>query len=308
MGEKVSVTKRIGGRLTAAAAMAFLLFAPAWAEARTGAAPPNPAIWLLADEDTRIYLFGTVHILPHDLVWRSEALERVIAEADELVLEIGEEPAADEAAALFAPMMMDKSVSILGRVSPARRAALREMIAASGLPIELYDRMHSWGAAFMLVGASFREAYADPNAPEAPLTGVEDSLRVDFERDNRPISGVESVETQLGFFDAMPLGEQRAFLESTIDAYLSEEAVFDPEEAGWVRGDVESIGAEMEALPPALFERLITRRNAAWTEWLVERLRRPGTVLFAVGAGHLAGRDSVQSMLAGRGLRANRLP
>ena len=65
---------------------ALWLAGPAWAETAPTAqqarpaAPlaqpqgePRPAIWLLADEDTRIYLFGTVHVLHPDLRWRSVA-------------------------------------------------------------------------------------------------------------------------------------------------------------------------------------------------------------------------------------------
>jgi uncharacterized protein YbaP (TraB family) len=59
--------------------------------------------------------------------------------------------------------------------------------------------------------------------------------------------------------------------------------------------------------PPALFDVLVRRRNAAWTSWLEARLKRPGTLLFAVGAGHLAGKESVQAMLAQRGLRVKRV-
>jgi uncharacterized protein len=49
------------------------------------------------------------------------------------------------------------------------------------------------------------------------------------------------------------------------------------------------------------------RRNAAWAEWVDRRMDQPGTVLVAVGAGHLAGEDSVQRMLADRGLQATRV-
>ncbi|MGZ8282938.1 MAG: TraB/GumN family protein [Allosphingosinicella sp.] len=112
---------------------------------------------------------------------------------------------------------------------------------------------------------------------------------------------------QLGFFSGMPLRAQRAFLESLVESAESGEDTFDPEEQGWLSGDVDAIGLEMEELPPDLYEPLITRRNARWTDWLIARLDRPGTLLFAVGAGHLAGRDSVQSMLAARGFRAARL-
>jgi len=52
---------------------------------------------------------------------------------------------------------------------------------------------------------------------------------------------------------------------------------------------------------------LITRRNRGFAEWLVRRMDRPGTVLFAIGAGHLTGPDSVQSMLESRGLHVQRI-
>jgi len=54
-------------------------------------------------------------------------------------------------------------------------------------------------------------------------------------------------------------------------------------------------------------KQLLDRRNRAWAGWLEQRLAQPGTVLVAVGAGHLAGRNSVQEMLAARGLAAERL-
>jgi uncharacterized protein YbaP (TraB family) len=63
----------------------------------------------------------------------------------------------------------------------------------------------------------------------------------------------------------------------------------------------------METLPPPLYEALITRRNRNFAAWLAQRLDRPGTVLFAIGAGHLAGRVSVQSMLESRGLHVQRI-
>jgi uncharacterized protein YbaP (TraB family) len=272
-----------------------------------GEAEPRPAIWLLADDDTRIYLFGTIHILPPDLQWRSAELDRIVAESDELVMEIGEDPDELTPEQLFLPMMLGKTVPILSRVSPERREPLRRIIEASGMPADSFDQMQTWAAALLLSVSAIAQSYADEDVPPGQLTGVEDELRADFVQARRPISGVESSEEQLRFFSRMPLRAQRAFLESLVDASLAGEAVFDPEERGWVSGNTDTIAAEMAELPPELFDLLITRRNRNWTDWLIGRLERPGTVLFAVGAGHLAGRDSVQSMLAARGFRAARL-
>jgi hypothetical protein len=60
-------------------------------------------------------------------------------------------------------------------------------------------------------------------------------------------------------------------------------------------------------MPQPIYERVYAARNRAWADWLERRLDQPGTVLFAVGAGHLAGRDSVQELLERRGLAARRV-
>ncbi|MFA6220354.1 MAG: TraB/GumN family protein [Erythrobacter sp.] len=57
----------------------------------------------------------------------------------------------------------------------------------------------------------------------------------------------------------------------------------------------------------ALHKALLADRNRAWASWLADRLERPGTVLLAVGAGHLFGKDKVQDFLSGHGLEAERL-
>ena len=48
-------------------------------------------------------------------------------------------------------------------------------------------------------------------------------------------------------------------------------------------------------------------RNARWADWIRARLRTPGTVFVAVGAGHLAGKDSVLAQLGERGIYSTRL-
>ena len=132
--------------------------------------------------------------------------------------------------------------------------------------------------------------------------------RADSVARNRRVSGVETTEQQLRIFARMPLHVQRAMLESMVDAYVAgDNGVMDPDEDGWVRGDVARIAAEMEAMPPEMFRALLVQRNSAWVDYLIARLDRPGTVLFAVGAGHLAGGASVQNMLGARGFRVTRV-
>jgi uncharacterized protein YbaP (TraB family) len=289
---------------------------PAAAPAPVAAAPapaaePRPALWLLADEDTRIYLFGTFHILPQGFRWRSPAVEAAAAAADELVLEVSDRATMQDPSAMAGAMMLGKWAPVLWRVSPDRRAALREMIEGTGLPVQTFDGFHTWAVFLSLSVAQIARDYGGEDGQPADLAdmpGVEDQLIVDFERRQRPIGGVETVREQMGFFQSMSFAEQRALLEAMIDDYRAGGHGAAPMgEADWARGDVDIIAAEGARLPPALYDVLLRRRNAAWTRWLAARMERPGTLLFAVGAMHLAGPDSVQAMLASRGITVRRI-
>jgi uncharacterized protein YbaP (TraB family) len=78
----------------------------------------------------------------------------------------------------------------------------------------------------------------------------------------------------------------------------------------WSEGDADRLAALMnESMKddPALAERLLYARNRNWAQWIDDRLDQPGTVFMAVGAGHLAGKESVQDALATRGIQSVRV-
>ena len=58
---------------------------------------------------------------------------------------------------------------------------------------------------------------------------------------------------------------------------------------------------------PEIKKVLLTDRNQRWAGWIAKRMEQPGTVFLAVGAGHLAGKESVQAMLKANHLEAVRV-
>ena len=58
---------------------------------------------------------------------------------------------------------------------------------------------------------------------------------------------------------------------------------------------------------PELNKILLTDRNARWAAWIDKRMETPGTVFVAVGAGHLAGKGSVQEQLKAYRIKAKRV-
>jgi hypothetical protein len=273
--------------------------------AQTRLEGPKPALWKVADKDSTIYLFGTIHLLPKGLQWRTPALDAAIAASDMLYLEtdLGSDVMAS------AQTMMKLGVSpglppIAERVPAEKRDSFRKAVAEAGVPEQALDRMETWAAALTLLALNFRKMGLDPEA------GVERGLASSYNGARKPVRGLETVEQQLGYFDSLSEPAQRALLVSMIDDPAQAHAEFQAMLNAWKSGDTDAIARTFDgetALSPELRDVLMKKRNAAWADWVAKRLDQPGTVMMAVGAGHLAGKDSVQHLLLARGLKATRV-
>lgn len=259
----------------------------------------RPALWRVADDDSTVWLLGTIHVLPREVNWRTPAVERAIAQSDSLLLEIAP-PDAARAVALFGAAAAARGLPpILDRVAPARRAALSRAIDAAGGTPAAYDRLKSWAAAVTLTSA------VDRARGHIRARGVEAVLADAFT--GKPVNGFETLAGQFALFDSLPEAAQRVLLDQAIDNTLNvRSATFD----AWAKGDTAALAATLApgfAAAPVLEQRLVTRRNARWSRWIARRMDAPGRVLVAVGAGHLVGARSVVAMLCARGLRVTRV-
>ena len=286
--------------------LAALVLATVAMVAPASAKEAKPALWQVYDRDTSIYLFGTVHLLPPGTQWRSAKLDKAAREAGTLVLEtvIDEKNPQVFAAELARLSVRPGLPPVVSRVPPAKQAALRAVIAKSGIPEAALNNMETWAAAFALLQLQFKELGV------SGTDGVESSLRKTFAAAGKPVEQLETNGQQLGFFDSLPEAAQRELLEGAIEEPAKAKQQFDSMFAAWMSGDVKAIGrtfnAEFEN-SPELRDALLRRRNYNWSGWLERRLGQPGTVFVAVGAGHLAGDESVVELLKRRGYRVKRV-
>jgi hypothetical protein len=287
-------------------ALAGLLpFAGTAGEAATAPKAAKPAMWKVADSDTTLYLFGTIHLLPKGQGWRTPAMDSALAGADELVLEVANIDDMMASAQAMAKLGMSPGLApIAQRVPEDKRAALRAMIAESGYPEAVFDRLETWAAALPLLGVTFKRLGLDPSL------GVESQIGAPFKASGKTVTGLETVEQQLGYFDTLSESAQRALLLSVVEESAETRAQFAEMLAAWASGDLKGIARTFDdetQMSPELKAALMSRRNAAWADWLAKRMEKPGTAFVAVGAGHLVGADSVQSMLKKKGLKAKRV-
>jgi len=264
-----------------------------------------PAMWRVYDADTEIILFGTIHELPATAVWQSPRILDAFDAAQSLVVEVD---IPDD------PYVVARSVERIGiqsglpplvdRVPKDRRAALLKAVDEAKLPIAALDRMRTWLAAItisdrLVDGAGF-----------GAENGVDTLLMARARTAKKPIVGLETIDQQLGYFDTLTEADQRALLLATVDDAGTARAETEKLVADWLAGDTDAIyaGADKELrTTPELLARLVTQRNARWADWIAGVMNNPGKQFIAVGAGHLAGPNSVQSLLEAKGFKVERI-
>ena len=263
----------------------------------------DPALWIVKDEDTTIYLFGSVHILKPGLGWFDDGVKAAFETSDQLMLELVEPPVA-EAQALFGKLAMDQQGKTLrSKMNDADRAVYETAMGKLGLPAAALDPFDPWAAAITISLLAIQKTGFDPNS------GVEKQLTAAANATKKPIAGLETMEFQLGVFDTLPESEQIAFLVETAKQIDDAGANMDKMVDMWAAPDPEGLGRLMnEGLTSrTLYDALLTKRNANWAKWIAARMDKPGVTFMAVGAGHLAGPTSVQTLLPAYGLTATRV-
>lgn len=304
---------RLAGGLTLAVASAGCATTSAQEDtAETIVAPTGPALWQVSDEDTTIYLFGTVHLLPQGLTWYEGPVANALAASEEYVTEIdmafaeadtSGQPSPE--AAQLAMKMAGAAMFVDGRkltdvMTDADRKKYAELVMSYGIPAETFDRFEPWFSALTLSMLPLQAQGYDANS------GVEVELGKAVGDKKR--TALESVDEQIAIFDSMPMDVQLRYLNQTVEGAPNVVALMNDVVKAWKVGDVDKIAKLMiNDMDDGVADRLLLQRNDRWADWIAARMDEPGTVFVAVGAGHLAAKGSVQDELAERGLTVTRV-
>lgn len=263
------------------------------------AAPP---MWVVRDADSELVLFGSVHLLPPGLKWRTPALDAALAAAEDLWLELPVDDASQEMGARLAQqrMLLPKGQTLDGQISAAGRARLRRVAPTLGLTAAQLQPLRPWMAELTVTVALAQRAGATSGG------GVEQSLVRDPRLTARQ-RAFETVEQQVALFADAPQREQASALEQTLREIEEDPLSYERLAKAWAAGDLKALQAEaldpMREQSPALFKRLVSDRNRAWTATLVERLKGSGRTVVVVGAGHLIGPQGLPQRLRALGYR-----
>ena len=267
----------------------------------------SPAIWKITDQDSTLYLFGTVHLMQPDIKWQRRDMQAAFDDVGTVFFEIPD----DDKSALQTSILQrrygvypgnEKLTDHLDKININRLTAAAYN---SDVPLSRLQKFKPWLAADILSVAAVDKAgmqYA--NSADA-------QMRIKAEQAHKSIRALDSVET---YFDAVaqqPDWVQIRALEQTIlhfNTLVSETLKVN---AAWLVGDTVLLENEMlapaKARSPELYQALFTQRNKKWSKTLEQFMQGDDNAMVIVGIGHMLGSDGLPALLANHGYKMERL-
>ncbi|HEY8510052.1 MAG TPA: TraB/GumN family protein [Steroidobacteraceae bacterium] len=263
-------------------------------------------VWAIRGAQNTVYLAGSIHLLKAGDATLPAAFDRAYEDAEALVMEIDLDDLDPFEAQKW---MMERgtfegNVTLRDVVGEESYRRVSEESRQLGLAVDGLQRFEPWTVALTLVQLKYMQLGFDSEQ------GVEKQLERRARADGKEITGLETVEEQLGYLDGLSYENQARFLDLTISEMKDIEHGTGELLAAWRAGDTEKL-SELLTLEyrkfPALYNLLLTERNKRWMPQIEKLLKEDEDYMIVVGALHLVGDDGLLAMLESKGLKAQQV-
>lgn len=269
--------------------------------------PPNPALYVVRDADSTMYLFGTLHIRRPGAPWGGPVAQAGLAEAQEVWTELIISPETD---AQTQGLAMRYGMAEAGRpLSSYFSAEENARIAAAaqqlGLQPQMIEPMRPWLAGISLSVLSMMRAGYDP------AQGADRLVDAYADANGKTARAFETAEQQLQMLAGMSDELQRQMMLDTLDEIEGGGELMATMDTAWQTGDQATLErivvTDLRREWPEFYQALLVNRNNAWVETLHTEMQGAGVDFVAVGAGHMLGEDGVVAQLRARGYTVERV-
>jgi len=279
--------------------------APPALKAPTGEAP---AMWRIADEDSVVHLFGTFHLLPDGVAWRTPAYRAAMAASPVTVVEADVDSADAELemrTLIIRHGLNPPGVTLSAILGPERARRLQRVANDLGVPMATLEPQRPWLALIGLAAVAMERAGYDADR------GVETVVLAEAAREEDAIVHLETLEFQIKALASLDETEMLGNFDASIAQFDDFEALAERMLDAWRRGDVAAVDelvlGDLRRDAPGAYRILITDRNRRWVREIMAMLEADEDHFVAVGAGHLAGEQSIVSMLRALGYAVERV-
>jgi len=272
-----------------------------------GFACADPAAWRVTGPNgAEITLLGSMHVLRPSDHPLPASLDELVERADLIVMEvdIDDIDVAAQQRLILEKAMLPQGTVLEDVVDEEAYRLVEQHMRELGVDLAQLERFEPWFLAITVLELGMRKIGFQAER------GVEQYVLGRAQAAGKEIVGLETLEFQIGLFDALPPEQQQALLEQTLGELDEGAAVLGEMVAAWRDGELESLSAELlDEFDqfPGLYETIVTKRNSAWVPTLEQMLADGHRRLVVVGALHLVGPDSVIEQLRKRGHDVERL-
>jgi uncharacterized protein YbaP (TraB family) len=263
-------------------------------------------VWAIHGAHNTVYLAGSVHLLRSKDAKLPAAFDRAYTDAKAIVMEIDLDdldPAAAQGWMLEHGMIADEKT--LGDVIGKKRFERVEQEGNRlGLPVEALQQLEPWLAAMTLAQLQYMKLGFDPEQ------GVEKQLQRRASADHKEITGLETLQEQLGLLAGLSLEDQAKFLDLTLEEMHEMEGETDSLLNAWRTGNSQQLASMLSdeyKVAPALYRMLVADRNKRWMPQIEKLLKSDKDYLVVVGTLHLVGTGGLLDLAKARGFDAKQL-
>jgi len=263
-------------------------------------------IWVAEGDSNRVYLMGSIHMLREQDHPLPDIVDAVYDDAEKLVMEIDMDDIDPLAALQFLMQegVLQGDTTLKDVMGASLYAQAQASAAENDIPIEMLEKSEPWLAAMtvqemIMMRIGFKAEF-----------GIEMYLMAKASADGKPITGLETIEQQLGFLDGLSPDTQSRWLLQSIVEGRRMEMLIDEMVAAWRNGDVQFLERELLVemdTYPELYDALLADRNKSWIMPIMNMLDDRDDYLVIVGAAHLVGDDGVPDLLSEQGVRIKQL-
>jgi uncharacterized protein len=265
-----------------------------------------PAMWEVSDSDSKVTLFGSVHVLPSGTQWRTPAFDAALKAATLVYFETDIGPWGEFALTL---KLLGSEIGAMGKhwtdqLTPEQMSKLKTAIGQADINFEAAEITPPWALAVQL-----QMAQMNPGKEKLdPFKGVDPTLEWELPKERKAF--FETPGQQYDFLASDPPELQIRKLFDEIDGASGDVPSLDSIVGAWVKGDVDAIAATNVPQSPddvAETQKLLLDRNANWVPVIEKMLADNRQNLIVVGAAHLAGPGNVLDLLAKAGYTVTRV-
>ena len=250
----------------------------------------NALLWQVSGKGlaSPSYVYGTIHIICKEDFKFSATLKEKFREAKNIYLELDMDD----------PNMMMKMASL----SIMKGKSMKDLMSAEdytyltayvkdslGMPMMLFNKMKP----ITLMSLLYTKAL-----PCSASESYEQTMVAMAKQQKKDIRGLEKIEDQMGVFDKIPDSVEAKMILDMIKQMPEQKKQFAQMVDAYKKEDLRSLSNAMSESPEwkGFEDIMLSNRNKNWIP-VMEGAMKESTTLFAVGAGHLYGKEGVIHLL-----------